>query len=212
MALAIRSEVKRVPTRPFNDYGRTKLEAESVFREWLAEGTDRSLSIIRPTVVFGEENRGNVYQLIRQIAKGPFVMIGDGTSVKSMAYVENVAAFLEHILEFRAGLHLYNYVDKPDFDMNALVGEIRSAIGRSPSVRLRVPYPLAYLAALAIDGLAALTGRSFPVSRVRIQKFCATSRFSSERALSSSFHPPVDLRNALRKTIEYERERYAISR
>jgi len=199
------------PTIPFNAYGRSKLEAESAFQEWLAAKADRSLTIIRPTVVFGEGNRGNVYQLIRQIAKGPFLMIGDGTSVKSMAYVENVAAFLEYALGFGEGLHLYNYVDKPDFDMNALVREIRSVFGKSPSIRFRVPYPLAYLAGLAIDGLAALTGRSFPVSRVRIRKFCAPTRFSSERALSSSFSPPVDLKDALRNTIEHERGRGVIS-
>ena len=38
-----------------------------------------------------------------------------------MAYVENVAAFLnffEFSLSFKAGLHIYNYIDKPDFDMN----------------------------------------------------------------------------------------------
>jgi nucleoside-diphosphate-sugar epimerase len=46
---------------PFNDYGRTKYEAEEVFKAWQAEAPEeRTLVIIRPTVVFGEQNRGNV--------------------------------------------------------------------------------------------------------------------------------------------------------
>ena len=49
---------------PFNDYGRTKAEAEDVYRAWQMEDPkNRMLVIIRPTVVFGEGNRGNVYNL-----------------------------------------------------------------------------------------------------------------------------------------------------
>lgn len=72
-------------------------------------------------MVFGEQNRGNVYNLLRQIASGKFIMIGSGQNRKSMAYVENVAAFIEHALGFGPGVHIYNYIDKPDFDMNTLV-------------------------------------------------------------------------------------------
>jgi nucleoside-diphosphate-sugar epimerase len=64
---------------PFNDYGRTKYEAELVFKAWQSEAPEvRTLVIIRPTVVFGEQNRGNVYNLLRQIASGKFVMVGGG--------------------------------------------------------------------------------------------------------------------------------------
>ena len=79
---------------PFNDYGRTKYDAEQVYQAWQAEApSERTLVIIRPTVVFGEQNRGNVYNLLRQIATGRFAMIGNGENRKSMAYVENVTAF-----------------------------------------------------------------------------------------------------------------------
>lgn len=65
--------------KPFNDYGRTKYEAETIYRAWQAEvPEERSLIILRPTVVFGEQNRGNVYNLLRQIATGKFVMVGHG--------------------------------------------------------------------------------------------------------------------------------------
>jgi nucleoside-diphosphate-sugar epimerase len=53
---------------PFNDYGRTKWEAEKVYLSWQAEDPSRALVIIRPTVVFGERNRGNVFNLLKQVA------------------------------------------------------------------------------------------------------------------------------------------------
>lgn len=80
---------------PFNEYGRTKALAETVYREWRdRDPENRSLIIVRPTVVFGEGNRGNVYNLLNQINSGAFAMIGNGKNKKSMAYVENLAAFL----------------------------------------------------------------------------------------------------------------------
>ena len=103
----------------FNDYGRTKYLAEQVYKAWQAEDLEiRTLVIVRPTVIFGEGNRGNVYYLLQQIALGRFLMFGDGTNRKSMAYVENVIAFIEYSLSFKPGLHIYNYIDKSDFDMN----------------------------------------------------------------------------------------------
>ncbi len=86
---------------PFNEYGRTKMLAEEVYKKWQEKEHDkRTLVIIRPTVVFGEGNRGNVYNLLKQIASGRFVMVGNGKNVKSLAYVENVAAFIEYSLKF----------------------------------------------------------------------------------------------------------------
>ena len=61
-----------------NDYGRTKYEAEQVYLEWVQADSSRRLRILRPTAVFGEGNRGNVYNLIRQLGKKHFVMVGAG--------------------------------------------------------------------------------------------------------------------------------------
>ena len=77
---------------PFNDYGRTKHAAEQVLRAWQAKApARRMLTIIRPTVVFGPGNRGNVYNLLRQLQSGSFVMGGNGQTSKSVADGENVA-------------------------------------------------------------------------------------------------------------------------
>jgi nucleoside-diphosphate-sugar epimerase len=130
----------------FNDYGRTKYEAEQVYKNWQAKDPkNRSLVIVRPTVVFGEQNRGNVYNLFKQIASGKFLMVGKGLNVKSMAYVENVASFLEFTLNFGPGIHLYNYVDKPDFDMNTLVGKINKTLGREYNKNFKIPFFICYL-------------------------------------------------------------------
>ena len=92
---------------PFNEYGRTKYEAEEIFRKWQLE-SNHSLIIVRPTVVFGEGNRGNVFNLFNQIASGKFVMIGSGKNKKSMAYIGNVVSFLECCIFSKEKNGLYN--------------------------------------------------------------------------------------------------------
>jgi GlcNAc-P-P-Und epimerase len=189
---------------PFNDYGRTKYDAEQVFKAWQTEAPfERTLVIVRPTVVFGEQNRGNVYNLLRQIASGKFVMVGSGDNRKSMAYVENVAAFIEYSMIFKPGVHIYNFIDKPDFTMNNLVSNVNSILGRSEKINFRLPFTIGFLIGKGFDLVAALTGKRFSISSIRVKKFCANSVYNS--AIDhTGFVPPVALEQALARTVRYE--------
>jgi nucleoside-diphosphate-sugar epimerase len=189
---------------PFNDYGRTKWEAEQVYKQWQSEDPQkRTLVIIRPTVVFGERNRGNVFNLLRQIASGKFAMVGDGLNRKSMAYVENVAAFLEYSLDFKPGIHIYNYIDKPDFTMNDLVTRVNNLLGRSSEIKFRIPFSFGLLIGSGLDLVAKITGKNFPISAVRVKKFCANSVYESAIE-STGFIPPVPLMEAIERTVRFE--------
>lgn len=189
---------------PFNEYGRTKWEAEQVYKKWQSEDPqNRTLVIIRPTVVFGERNRGNVFNLLRQISSGKFVMVGDGLNRKSMAYVENVAAFLEYSLDFKSGVHVFNYIDKPDFTMNVLVSHVNKLLGRPSEIKLRLPVSLGILIGSSFDLVAKITGKKFPVSAIRVKKFCANSVYESA-INSTGFIPPVPLMEAIEKTVQFE--------
>lgn len=189
---------------PFNDYGRTKYEAEQIFKAWQTEAPhERTLVIIRPTVVFGEQNRGNVYNLLRQIASGRFVMVGKGQNRKSMAYVENVAAFLEYAVTFKPGVHIYNFIDKPDFTMNNLVTTVNNILSRSGKITLRVPFFVGYLIGMCFDCAAAITGKRFAISAIRVKKFCANSVYNTAID-QTGFISPVPLAHALARTVRHE--------
>lgn len=189
---------------PFNDYGKTKHCAEEIFKSWQLEAPyERSLVIVRPTVVFGEQNRGNVYNLMQQIASGKFIMIGKGQNRKSIAYVENVAAFIEYCLDFKQGIHTFNYVDKPDFTMYQLVGRVKSLLGQQNQTTLRVPYSIAFFFGKILDLISWLTHKKYKISSIRIKKFCTDSVFSTA-VESTGFTPPVPLEEALERTVRYE--------
>ena len=188
----------------FNDYGRTKYLAEQVYKEWQSEDPEnRTLVIVRPTVIFGEGNRGNVYNLLKQIASRRFVMFGNGKNRKSMAYVENVAAFLEYSLSFKPGLHIYNYIDKPDFDMNTLISESRKTLFGKDNVGLRLPAFLGMAVGYFADVVSKVLGKNLPVSSIRVKKFMGTTQFASSMS-ETGFVPPVSLEEGLARTLRYE--------
>lgn len=189
---------------PFNDYGRTKYEAEKIYKEWQAEApNERRLVIIRPTVIFGEQNRGNVYNLLRQIAVGKFLMVGSGENRKSMAYVENVAAFIEYSFSFNPGVHTFNYTDKPDFTMNQLVVTVKRMLGKSDKVGFRLPFAAGYTIGKMFDLVAAITGNRFTISSIRVKKFCSNSVYNT-KINETGFVAPIPLMEALEHTVRHE--------
>lgn len=189
---------------PSTHYGKSKLQAEDVLRDWAGADPERLLTIVRPTVVFGPGNRGNVYNLFRQIASGRFIMIGDGGNRKSMAFVENVAAFLHHCLNMKdSGVRVFNYSDKPDYRMHELVGEVRGILGLG-APGLRIPLWLALWAASAFYFCAHLLGKESCITPARIRKFAANTRFSSDLAFLNGFKALFDLQHGIRITLQSE--------
>lgn len=164
---------------------------------------DQSLVIVRPTVVFGEGNRGNVYNLLRQISTGKFRMVGQGKNKKSMAYVGNIAAFLAHCLTMGLGVHIYNYVDGPDKSTAELVEHIWHCLGRQGRPA-RMPKVLAMAAGHGFDLLARVSGKRFPISAIRVRKFCESTQFRADRIVETGFQAPYTLAEGLARTIEHE--------
>ncbi len=192
------------PEDPFNHYGKSKWQAEQVIKKWFEKDPiGKSVTIIRPTVIFGERNRGNVYNLLKQISSGKFLMIGKGQNKKSMAYVGNVVAFIKDRLEKKEqGYHVFNYADKPDFTMMELVSVIEKKMNlRIP--KTKTPYFFGMLVGFFFDILSKLTAKKFSISSVRVKKFCANTQFDASKA-HASFKAPYKLEKALHKTLQHE--------
>jgi nucleoside-diphosphate-sugar epimerase len=189
--------------QPFNEYGRTKYEAEKIFLEWHNQDPSHTLTIIRPSVIFGENNRGNVYNLIKQIATGKFLMIGDGSNKKSMGYVGNIAAFLGSRTTAQSGIHIFNFSDKPDLSAREITTIIKDELGIEKNF-ITLPYTFGLLGGYAFDLLAIFTGRKFSVSSIRIKKFTAETTINTDKLLSTGFKAPFTLEEGLRKMVKQE--------
>lgn len=188
------------PAEPFNEYGRSKWAAEQVFRAWKDSDPNSSLTIVRPAVVFGEGNRGNVYNLIAQISTGRFIMIGNGQNKKSMGYVGNIANFLSLQLN-QTGYAVYNFCDKPDLSSE----EIANTIAENLNIRLprfKLPLLVGVCAGTLFDVAAKLTGKKFPISAIRIRKFAAETTISTEALNNTGYKSKFSLREGINRMIE----------
>jgi nucleoside-diphosphate-sugar epimerase len=130
-------------------------------------------------------------------------MIGKGQNKKSMAYVGNIVAFIKDKLEKKeAGYHVFNYADKPDYNMNELVSVIEQKM-KLNIPRVSIPYFIGMIGGYCFDIFSKITVKKTSVSSVRVKKFCATTQFNATKA-HNSFNAPYSLKQGLDKTLKHE--------
>lgn len=193
---------EKTKPQPNTLYGISKLEAEKLISNWVSENSDRNALIIRPTVVFGPRNKGNIYRLIRQIDKWLYIPVGKGENIKSVAYVGNlVAATLFLINKGFRGIEFYNYADEPHMSFNEIVGLIYKFFERSaPKFTLPV-MPVLY-GLKPFDFFARLSGKNFPVS-IAIRKMNKTTHHLANKIRRAGFHQIFSLEDGLKQMIEW---------
>jgi hypothetical protein len=87
--------------------------------------------------------------------------------------------------------------------MNTLVGHVNKLLGRSVKINFRLPFSLGLLIGSGFDLVAKITSKKFPISAIRVKKFCANSVYGSAIE-STGFIPPVPLMDAIEKTVRFE--------
>lgn len=194
--------------RPTIPYGRTKAEAEGLFRDFADAYPSARIMIIRPSAVYGPENPPdtNIYRLIEAISQNRFVMVGNGHTLKTTSYIENLIPatfFLSNRLS--EGVQVFIYVDEPVLSTKALVDQIYHLLGKtSPSwhVPLWVARPLASVS----DVIAEATGIDLPITASRIEKFCTSTLFDASAIRDLGFEQPVSNEEALRRTVNWHQQ------
>src|SRR5579875_1792760 len=164
---------------PETPYGSSKLAAEKIHLAWQAAATGRKLLILRPGVVFGPGEGGNVTRLIRSLVKGYFVYMGNRQTRKAGGYVKELCRVtqfgLEHQDHTGEGVTLLNFSMNPLPALENFVEAIQKAAGirRRP---LTVPRSLLLGVSYPIEAVARTFGIRQPISPVRVRKlFRSTS-------------------------------------
>ena len=87
--------------------------------------------------------------------------------------------------------------------MNSLVAKVNRILGRSEKIGFRLPFVVGFLIGKGFDLVAALTGKRFAISSIRVKKFCANSVYNTAID-KTGFVPPVPLEKALEQTVRHE--------
>lgn len=196
------------PLQPDGAYGASKAKAEALFRTYAEEVPDMSCVILRPSVVFGPGHFSytNVHRLIEAIRSHRFLMVGDGTAIKTTSYIENVLAATVYLWKRRTeGVQTYIYVDEPVRTTEALVDDLYDLLGMRRS-GVQVPLELAKSVAWVADVAADWTGINFPITAARIEKFNTSTNVDAGSIREAGFEQPVGLDEALEKTVHWHLE------
>jgi GlcNAc-P-P-Und epimerase len=190
-------------TKPNNYYGASKLKAEEAIQEWASQDTERKVIILRPTVVFGPRNQANIFRLVKLVSDGKFIWVGNGSEVKSVAYVENVAdatVFLSSHIE--KGVQILNYADSPHLTTKEIVHIIAVKAGVKVP-KLKIPWSFVVAMASAFDALGKISGIDFPITSARIRKFNTPTCHKAEKIFSLGFTPRFTIEEGIDKMVKW---------
>ena len=188
-------------TVPVTAYGSSKLAAEKIHQTWQAgDAENRYLSIVRPGVVFGPGEDGNVPRMIRALRAGYFFFAGNKGTVKAGGYIKELTHAMAYVLDqqVQKGEHvaLYNFTLENPPTFEEYVNEVKAVAGISREV-FDVPYQLLLIAAYMIDIIARPLGINHPFSPVRIRKLVRPNHILPEYLKKNGYPFKYDLRGAL---------------
>jgi nucleoside-diphosphate-sugar epimerase len=186
---------------PETPYGSSKLIAETIHLAWQAAGTGRKLLTIRPGVVFGPGEGGNVTRLIRSVVKGYFVYVGNRRTMKAGGYVKELCFVVQFGLEHQdrngESMTLLNFSMDPPPTLEEYVEAIGKVAG-SRRAPLAVPRFLLLGASYLIDGVARVARIKQPVSPIRVHKLFRSTYIDPKRLRELGYTWRYSLKNAFR--------------
>ena len=184
---------------PNNDYGKSKLEAEKLIKNWHNNHQRIQTIIIRPAVVFGEFNFGNVFNLLQQIRSKNFAVVGNGENIKSIAYsgniVDSVIFSLEYITD---SLFTYNYCDYPQKNISEQSNLISDLLGyKNP---FKIPFWITKFITIPIDILEKILKIDLKINSMRVKKFTIPTYFIADKIRSRGFIQKTSIKKAIQNT------------
>jgi nucleoside-diphosphate-sugar epimerase len=198
---------------PETPYGSSKLVAETLHRAWQASRPGRKLLILRPGVVFGPGENGNVTRLIRSVVKGYFIYVGNRKVHKAGGYVKDLC----HVVQF--GLKhqdvsgedfvLMNFSINPTPTLERYVDAIREVAGcRRPLIS--IPRPLLLGTSYVIDAVAGVAHVKHSLSPVRVRKLFRSTSIDPKRLRDLEYKWRFSLEDAFRDWQEARPEDFSV--
>lgn len=194
-AICSRSAVpvsESTPPRPDSDYGRSKLAAERALEAALSGGAT-DWCILRPPLVYGPGNPGNMQRLMQLLATGLPLPLASIRNQRSFMFVDNLAdAILTTIRREPPIRGTYLICDDSHFATPELVAALAAAMGRRPRL---LPMPIGALKLLGRvgDALERSLGLRLGMDSYSVERLIGSLRVDSARFRESlGWRPPVD--------------------
>ena len=191
-------------THPDNIYGRTKLAAEQVVREYAPA---LETCIVRISETYGPGDF-RLLKLFRAIDRGAFMMIGSGENKRQIMHVKDLIRGLLLATEHPAAAGQTFVMPGHDvMTTRQMVESIAGALGR-PIPRLRVPLWPLLAAAAVFEATFKPFGIQPPLHRRRLDFFRKSFVFATRKAETQlGFTPQISFTEGARETAAWYREK-----
>lgn len=180
---------------PVGPYGESKIAAEKYIQEHLID--EKQVYILRPCMIHGPGNKGNLNLLYGVVKKGIPWPLGAFENRRTFTSIDNLCFVIDGLLTQNVPTGIYNMGDDEALSTNELIEEICKSLGKKAHI-WKLPKGLMY-------GVAKIGGAlHLPLDSERLRKLTEDYISSNEKikkALGVE-KMPVDARVGLQKTLE----------
>ncbi|MHB8727668.1 MAG: NAD-dependent epimerase/dehydratase family protein [Sulfuricaulis sp.] len=194
------------PATPVSSYGRAKLEAEGLVLE-ACRKHGMHVCNLRLPLVYGCDNRGNIWRMIAAIDRGRFPPLPEIGNKRSMVHVDDVVqALLLAADNPAANGQTYIVTDGREYSTHQIHAAICKALGRLPP-RWTIPMGLLRMAGRLGDAIGSIRGRDFVFNSGVLNKLTGSAWYSCRKSETElGYRPRFFLDDGLREmTDEYKR-------
>lgn len=181
-----------LPT-PNTPYGISKLVAEEIHREWAAENTSRRLSIVRPGIVFGTGEHGNMTRLYKALKSHRFAYAGRNDTIKACIYVKDLVRIMLEMAENESAerVQLHNCCYYPSFTIKQIANTMLEATGMKRYIPFIPRKPM--MAAATVCGV--LGGLGLGICPDRVKKLMVSTNIDGHK-LAQNYPLSYSLKDA----------------
>lgn len=173
-----------LPT-PNTPYGISKLVAEKIHQIWQAKDSSRELTIVRPGIVYGKGEHGNMTRLYNGQKKRYFFYAGRKDTVKACIYVKELVRFFKYRMidnDF-LGVGIYNCTFEPAYNIEQICETMQAATGMKRHIPL-VPGGLLMTAATI---LGPIGGKKVGIHPARVKKLMVSTNICGKKLAGSGY-------------------------
>lgn len=184
--------------RPRGPYGESKLAAEEYIQSRMAEASRRGKKtyILRPCMIHGPGNKGNLNLLYSVVKRGFPWPLGAFENKRTFTSIDNLCYVVEGLLENNIDSGVYNMNDDEALSTNELIELICHVLHKKPNIRHLNPKLMEVCAEIG-------TALRLPLNTERLSKL-TENYVSSNAKIKTALHidkMPVRAVDGLTKTI-----------
>lgn len=180
-------------------YAVSKMASE----HWL--GTQQQLIpriiILRPSLVYGEGDRGNVLNLIKNVKANKYKHVGNGEAGKSIIYSHDLALAINLCMEkVPPGYHVFNLANPNPVSVKDLTEDIAESLGMSRKI---ASVPTGFMK-FGVKAAEMFMKDAAPINSDQLAKLTTSTTMSIEKLVrETGFQPRVPQMDALKREIKW---------